>query len=104
MTIDERIEALARRHEALSQSVELLLASQRETDEKVRHLAIIAEQNEVRAQAIEDSVQRLADIAGQNEIRAGELTNRAIQAMDAIARLANIATNHEQRLEDLESR
>lgn len=30
MTIDERLEALAVRHEALAQSVEMLLASQRE--------------------------------------------------------------------------
>jgi hypothetical protein len=74
MTIDERLEALAERHEAMAQGVELLLASQRETDEKIRHLAIVAEQNE----------------------------DRAAQMMEAIRRLARIADHHEDRIERLE--
>jgi len=66
MTIDERLEALVVRHEALGQSVELLVASQRETDEKIRHLAIIAEENEVRVQ---------------------KLTKRSIQAMNSASKI-----------------
>ena len=81
MTIDERLAALTERHEAIAQSVELLLASQRETDEKIRHLAIIA---------------------GENEVRVGELARRSAQMMDAINRLARIADNHEDRIERLE--
>ncbi len=74
MTIDERLEALA-------QSVELLLASQRDSEEKIRRLAIIAEQNEVRSQRTEEHVRRMTD---------------------AITRLARIADNHETRIERLE--
>ena len=82
MTIDERLERLVERHEALSQSVELLLESQRQTDEKIRHLAIIAEQNEVRAAHMQDSMTHM---------------------QDAITRLANVVVDHEGRIERLES-
>ena len=89
MTIDERLERLADRHEALSHTVELLThdidalrAEGKETGEKIRTLAIIAEQNEVRA--------------GRNETRMEKM-------MDAIRRLAGIAEAHERRIADLET-
>ena len=74
MTIDERLEAL-------TQSVELLHLSQSDTNEKIRRLPVIAEQNEVRA--------------GQNEVRVGQM-------MEAIQRLARIADIHETRIRQLE--
>lgn len=81
MTIDERLEAL-------TQSVELLQRSQRDTDEKIRHLAVIAEQNEERAQ-------RMMEAIGRLDARAGDM-------MDAIKRLARIADIHDRRIERLE--
>jgi hypothetical protein len=82
MTIDERLEAL-------TQSVELLQHSQRDTDEKIRHLAVIAEQNEERAQ-------RMMEAIGRLDARAGDM-------MDAIKRLARIADIHDRRIERLEN-
>jgi hypothetical protein len=71
MTIDERIERLAERHEALTQSVELVLVATREnTDhirklvevtnrdaEDIRALARIAEIHDKRITGIEDGRQ-----------------------------------------------
>jgi len=59
MTIDERLERLTDRHEALTQSVELLVAEGKQTSEKIRHLAITAEQNEVRAGQMMENMNRL---------------------------------------------
>jgi len=88
MNIDERLERLADRHEALSNTVELLThdidalrAEGKETGDKIRALAIIAEQNEVRA--------------GRNE-------TRMEQMMDAIRSLARAVEAHERRITDLE--
>ena len=50
MTIDERLEKLADRHEALIHTVELLLADGEKTAERIRALAILAEQYEFRAE------------------------------------------------------
>ena len=74
MTIDERLERLTDRHEALSNTVELLThdieslrggidalrAEGKETGEKIRTLAIVAEQNEVRAGQMMDAITSLA--------------------------------------------
>ena len=61
MTIDERIEKLAERHEALAQSVELLTADVRElvlrgkqTDENIARLLRIAEIQHERITRLED--------------------------------------------------
>ena len=57
MTIDERLQAL-------TESVELLTSLhrdlERETTEKIRGLALVAEQNEVRAGQMMDAITRLA--------------------------------------------
>jgi archaellum component FlaC len=99
MTIDERLERIAERHEALSNTVELLThdidalrdaqrAEGKEIGDKIRALAIIAEQNEGRA------TQMMAAV--------NSLQSRAGQMMDAITRLARVADNHESRISDLE--
>jgi hypothetical protein len=62
MTIDERLEAL-------TESVELLHLSQSDTNEKMRHLAVIAEQNEVRAGQMMEAIKRLAHIADVHDER-----------------------------------
>ena len=60
MTIDERIERLVERHEALAQSVELLLATATKDGENIRQLArsiralgILAEDHEDRLNELE---------------------------------------------------
>jgi chromosome segregation ATPase len=50
------------RHEALSHTVELLVAEGQQTGEKIRHLAIIAEENEVRAGQMMENMSRLGRI------------------------------------------
>lgn len=69
MTIDERLERLTERHEALVESIELTRIENARTDEKIRHLAVIAEQNEVRAGQMMKSIERLAHIADVHEER-----------------------------------
>ena len=39
MTIDQRLEALLHRHEALAQSVELMAGMQKQTEKEIRSLA-----------------------------------------------------------------
>lgn len=86
MTIDERLARLTDRHEALSHTVELLAAEGKETGEKIRALAIFAEQNEVRAERMQAA------------------TARAFEAIrDSLQRLERIATAHERRIADLET-
>jgi chromosome segregation ATPase len=98
MTIDERLERLTDRHEALSQTLELLThdidalrdalrTEGKETGEKIRALAILAEQNEVRAE------------------RMRAATARSFEAIrDSLQRLERIATAHERRIADLETK
>jgi len=61
MTIDERLEKLAERHEALTQSVELMAAENRERDrrmteimEAIGRLLHVAEIHEHRIERLED--------------------------------------------------
>ena len=78
--------------ELLTHDIDALRDAQRaegkEIGDKIRALAIVAEQNEGRA------AQMMAGING--------LESRAGQMMDAIARLARVADNHEDRISDLE--
>ena len=66
MTFEERLDRLAERHEALTQTVELAAGMQRDNEK----------------------------LHKQNE-------QRVAQMMDAVTRLANIAAEHDERLEDL---
>jgi hypothetical protein len=65
MNIDERLERLADRHEALSHTVELLLADGEKTAEKIRILATVADQNEGRAAQMMDAINSLEGPAGK---------------------------------------
>lgn len=69
MTIDERIERLTERHEALAQSVELLPAVTRENTESIRKLAEVTNQDA-------ENIRALARIAEAHERRITGLEDR----------------------------
>jgi hypothetical protein len=66
MTIDERLEALAVRHEALAQTVEIIAGMQRENESRfgqvTRNFEIVL-----------DSIKRLENIAASHEQRLDDL-------------------------------
>jgi hypothetical protein len=61
MTLDERLERLADRHEALTQSVELLVHSQRKNEEMLTH---VIESIDSLARIAHLHEQRLPDLEG----------------------------------------
>ena len=97
MTIDERLERIAERHEALAQSLELF---QHDTGEKIRALATLAEQNEARAAKLMEA------IASQQThmTRIEATTYRSFEDIrDSLQRLERIAIAHERRLDEIQS-
>ena len=62
MTIDERLEKLTERHEALTQSVELMIAEGRETSSRISALERLAQQDG-------ENIRALARIAANRERR-----------------------------------
>jgi archaellum component FlaC len=66
MTIDERLERLTERHEALTQSVELLHAMQRDNERRFEQVAHNFE-------TVLDSIKRLENIAAAHEERLDDL-------------------------------
>jgi uncharacterized protein YdcH (DUF465 family) len=66
MTIDERLEKLAERHEALTQTVELIAAMQRDNEERFTQIGHNFE-------AVHDSIKRLENIAVAHEHRIDRL-------------------------------
>jgi hypothetical protein len=62
MTIDERLEKLTERHEALTQSVELMIAEGRETSSRISGLERLAQQDG-------ENIRALARIAEIHERR-----------------------------------
>ena len=78
MNLDERLERLTERHEALTQSVELIVAENRQAAE---NLAAMAAENK-----------QLAAENKQRDRRLGEI-------MEGIASLLHVAEIHEQRLD-----
>jgi len=83
MTLDERLERLTERHEALTQSVELIVAENRQAAE---NLAAMAAENK-----------QLAAENKQRDRRLGEI-------MEGIASLLHVAEIHEQRLDQHDDR
>jgi uncharacterized coiled-coil protein SlyX len=75
MTIDERLDRLTERHEALTQTVELIAVGQIKNDERMAQLTVTMD----------------------------HLTERMAQLTETMTRLGNIVISHEQRLDDLES-
>ncbi|MGA2589613.1 MAG: hypothetical protein ABSH32_06840 [Bryobacteraceae bacterium] len=95
MNIDERLERLAERDEALSHTMELLLADGEKTAEKIRILATVADQNETRAQRNENRMVQMMDAIGSRDARAAQMK-------DAIASLARTVEQHQRRLDSPE--
>ncbi len=69
MTIDERLEKLTERHEALTQSVELLRMAQEETDRRFKKIADLFTQTD-------GFINDLARIAKSHEDRLDNLERR----------------------------
>ena len=92
MTIDERLERIAERHEALSNTVELL----------THDIDALRDAQRAEGKEIGDKIRALAIVAEQNEGRAAQMMAGMSQMMDAITRLARVADNHEARISDLE--
>ena len=78
--LEETDRRIQQRHEALAQTVELLAGMHR------------------------DGERRQEEAERRYEKRFAELTTHAIQAMDAITRLANIAASHDARIDRLEDK
>jgi hypothetical protein len=87
MTIDERIEKLTERHEALAQAMELNASLQRDHDQRTRQAI----------EALNQAVETLAGLHADNERRMGGM-------MEAMTRLGNIVADHDIRLDNLERR
>jgi chromosome segregation ATPase len=79
--IDQRLDRLTERHEALTQTVELIAAAQMKNDERMGLLT--------------ERMEQLTETMGR-------LTERTSQVMDTMNRLGNIIIAHEQRIEHLE--
>jgi NCAIR mutase (PurE)-related protein len=91
MTIDERLEKLTERHEALAQAMELNASLQRDNDQRTRQ-----------------AIDALIGMQGDHERRINEAMKTLIGSqrsmMDAVTRLSNIVADHDIRLDGIEGR
>ena len=94
MTIDERLEALIARHEALAQSVELLVGLHRDNEQAQREIEKAWKERE-QAQKERDEAQNERDV---------RIDMLHADMMLAIARLANTAEAHNGQLADHDER
>ena len=91
MTIDERLEKLTERHEALAQAMELNASLQRDHDQRTR-------------QAIEALVSLQRDHEQRMSRAMEKLIDSQSGMMDAIKQLSNIVADQDIRLDNLEGR
>jgi hypothetical protein len=118
MTIDERLEKLAERHEALAQSVELWIAENRERDRKWEERQAKWEERQVKseerhealAQSVELLVAENRERDRKWEDRQGKLETYMARLMQSTLRLNNVTavhdielSDHAARIRDLES-
>ncbi len=73
MNIDERLERLAERHEALRRAVERLGHLPQKNEEAQRQNEILLDKNQIRIAEIKQSVDSLARIAHARERRGSDL-------------------------------
>ncbi|MGD1070064.1 MAG: hypothetical protein ABSB15_07975 [Bryobacteraceae bacterium] len=78
VSIEERLEKLTERHEALTQTVEII--------------AVMRKENE----------KRFAERAAENDRRFAETDRRTGQVLEGITQLGHIAESHDHRLDNLE--
>lgn len=69
MTIDERLERLAERHEALAQTVELIAIAQQRNDEQIRELGLAVRKLTSVIEMDAQIVRSRADVAANHERR-----------------------------------
>ena len=81
MTIDERLEKLAERHESLAQSVEMLVIENRATGERI---------------------DKLGKFAGELTKSLNDLSKFSVKIATGTARLLSVAEAHEHRITRLE--
>jgi hypothetical protein len=94
MTIDERLEKLAERTDAIAQSLELLTSLHLDNG---RRLAEYAAKTDERFAKTEERF-------GKYEERSAKTEERMAQLMETMNRLANVVISHEERLDGLEDR
>lgn len=76
MDIDQRLDKLTARHEALTQTVELITRMQIKTEEAQQNLVESQRKNEVLIAQVMESVNGLARIAHSHEHRITDLEDR----------------------------
>ena len=121
MTLDERLEYIATLQQTHDEQIGRLFEKAAETEEIFRSLGIktderiaalagrvdaIAEHADGAARRVDALGRHVDALAGHMGTLTGKmdvLTERTIQAMAAINRLARIADNHEDRIGDLEN-
>ena len=109
MTIDERLEALTSRHEALAQTVELLVAMLRDNEQAQQEREREREQERARAEKERARAEKeraraekeRKEAQRKRDVRIDELH---ADMMLAIAQLANTAEAHNGQLADHEER
>lgn len=87
MTIDERIERLTERHEALTQSVEILVATSHENSAQIAALT-------KRMDSLSDETTKKMDVLIDVETRLAE----------SMTALAQVVAQHERRLNGIENK
>jgi hypothetical protein len=87
MNIDERLEKLAERHEALAQSLEFNASLQRDHDQRMGQAI----------QRMGQAIEALTSLHADTEPRMGSM-------MEAITRLSHVVVDHDFRLDSLEGR
>lgn len=91
MTIDERLERLTERHEALAQTIELMIHDRREWQAQTERWQ---EQWQSQTQQWQAKAQEWQD---KNQVLLGQV----LESIDTLARVAHV---HERRISDLEGR
>ena len=99
MNIDERIEKLTERHEALTHSVELMIVDNREGRERMEKLTERHEALTERHEALAQSVELYIAETREWNSKAGALI---VQVAESMNRLTRIVEGHEHRIAHLE--
>jgi chromosome segregation ATPase len=110
MTIDERLEYIATLQQSHDEQIGKLVEQSARVDQRMEVLAhrmdslaeqmgVLTQQMGVLTQQMSGLTQEMSGLTHQM----GVLTQRTVQAMDSINRLARIAEIQDQRIEDLEN-
>ncbi|HEV2199597.1 MAG TPA: hypothetical protein VGR73_07240 [Bryobacteraceae bacterium] len=106
MTIDERLDRLALRHEALTQSIELMIHDHREAFAKydatlAKHADFLAEHDAVMAKH-DATLAKHADFLAEHDAVMAKTQVMLAEVVESIDSLARIAHLHERRISNLE--